>query len=221
VHSVLQSAEHSQHKREHTYFTDSGTVLSWLTLDPRNFYAFVMHRLGEILEITKLKVVDMATQFIRKPNSQERINGPLFLQQSKDQWPKQPTMCPSNKVDHDEIRKTVLIIRKESIVVVPLYVERFSDWKRLYRATATFLLYLDIHRARCKADKIQKMPTLEQLTSAKNLLFMNAQQDHFKSELETLQSNGFISKPSVLIELNIYIDSDGIMRTQGRSDTIN
>jgi len=79
--------------------------------------------------------------------------------------------------------------------VVPLYVERFSDWKRLYRATATFLLYLDILRARCKAEKLQKILTLEQLTSAKNLLFRKAQQDNFKSELG--------------------------MRTQGRLDTIN
>jgi len=105
--------------------------------------------------------------------------------------------------------------------VVPLNVERISDWKCVYRATVTFLLYLDILQARCKAEKIQKILTLEQLTSAKNLLFKKAQQDNFKSELETLQSNGFISKPTAWIGLNIYIDSDGIMRTQGRLDTIN
>jgi len=98
---------------QHTYWTVSRTVLSWLTMDPRNLYAFAMHRVGEILETTnagqwhwvptKLNVADMATKFISKPNSQEWINGSSFLQQSKDQWPKQSTLCPSNKVDQDEI----------------------------------------------------------------------------------------------------------------------
>ncbi|XP_070075690.1 uncharacterized protein [Drosophila takahashii] len=216
---------------QHTYWTDSRTVLSWLTMDPRNFHAFVMHRVGEILETTsasqwhwvptKLNVADMATKFINKPNSQEWINGISFLQHSKDQWPEQPTLCPSYEVNTDEIRKTVLVIRKQSIGAIPLNVERFSDWKRLYRATATFLLYLAFLRARCTAGKIQKVLMLEQLTSAKNLLYKTAQQDAFKSELETLQSDGFLNRPSALIGQNIYIDSDGIMRTQGRSDTIN
>jgi len=62
-------------------------------MDPRNFSAFVMHRLGEILETTnagqwhciptKLNEADMATKFISKPNAQEWINGPSFLQQSR------------------------------------------------------------------------------------------------------------------------------------------
>jgi len=120
-----------------------------MVLKPISPNAFAMHRVGEILETTnagqwhwvptKLNVADMATKFISKPNSQEWINGPSFLQQSKDQWSKQPTLCPSNKVDHDEIKKTVLIMRKESIVVVPFLIgSAYTEQRQLFLYTWTF-----------------------------------------------------------------------------------
>ncbi|XP_052835157.1 uncharacterized protein LOC128251924 [Drosophila gunungcola] len=184
---------------EHIYWTDSRTVISWLTMDPRNFYAFVMHRVGEIMETTnasqwhwvptKLNVADMATKFTSKPNPEEWVNGPHFLRQSRDQWPKQPDVCNFPNVKCDEIRRTVLVMRRTSVKAIPLNVECISDWKRLYRATATFLL--------------------------------KAQQDGFKTELDTLQSSQNITKPSALIGFNVYIDDEGIMRTQGRADSIN
>ncbi|XP_070137014.1 uncharacterized protein [Drosophila bipectinata] len=55
-----------------TYWSDSKTVLQWLTMDPRNFHQFVMYRVAEILETTlvkqwrwissKLNVADGATK---------------------------------------------------------------------------------------------------------------------------------------------------------------
>ncbi|XP_041564473.1 uncharacterized protein LOC121467226 [Drosophila elegans] len=175
---------------EHIYWTDSRTVISWLTMDPRNFYAFVMHRVGEIMETTnasqwhwvptKLNVADMATKFTSKPNPEEWVNGPHFLRQSRNQWPKQPDVCTFQNVKCDEIRRTVMVMRRTSVKAIPLNVECFSDWKRL-----------------------------------------KAQQDGFKTELDTLQSSQNITKPSALIGFNVYVDDAGIMRTQGRADSIN
>jgi len=38
----------------HYYWTDSKTVLKWLRMDPRKFQQYVMHRVGEVLELTNV-----------------------------------------------------------------------------------------------------------------------------------------------------------------------
>lgn len=60
------------------YWTDSGTVLSWLRSDPRRYKQFVMFRVGEIQETTdiaewryvpsKLNVADLGTKQISIPD---------------------------------------------------------------------------------------------------------------------------------------------------------
>ncbi|XP_041632480.1 uncharacterized protein [Drosophila kikkawai] len=72
-----------------TYWSNSTTVLQWLDMDPRKFQAFVMHRVGEIIDQTsraqwrwiptKENVADSATKLIKSPKANRWLKGPQFL----------------------------------------------------------------------------------------------------------------------------------------------
>ena len=82
------------------FWSDSNTVLSWISSDARNYKQFVMFRIGEILEAsspfewryvpTKINVADDATKW-KSTNVFDPENrwykGPSFLFQDKDRWP--------------------------------------------------------------------------------------------------------------------------------------
>ncbi|GBP13231.1 hypothetical protein EVAR_65811_1 [Eumeta japonica] len=107
-------------------------------MDPKNFKAFVMFRVGEILESTnlnqwnwvpsKLNPADLATK-IGPSNDALWLNGPTFLKCDSNTWPIRPDLGDADK---EEVRNIVLVIDKTTSLAIN--VEYFSNWKRLYIA---------------------------------------------------------------------------------------
>ncbi|KAL7724349.1 hypothetical protein ACLKA6_002994 [Drosophila palustris] len=132
-----------------TYWSDSKTVLQWLKMDPRKFQQFVMHRIGEILESsdvkqwrwipTKINVADKATKVSSAVDIANWLHGPDFLQSTDAQWPMDEIII--DETDTAELRKHVHVTSTKPSININ--VEYFSQWRRLYRAVATFLLYVE------------------------------------------------------------------------------
>lgn len=102
-----------------------------------------------------------------------------------------------------------------------MYVEYFSNWRRLYRALSTFILYIRKLKARCEGRKPPESISFEILHQAKPILFKNAQQSAFYDEIHHLKSGKNIEKDSKLISLNIFLDDEGVLRVKGRASFLN
>ncbi|XP_036318305.1 uncharacterized protein LOC118733148 [Rhagoletis pomonella] len=109
------------------FWTDSSTVLKWLTMDPRQFRQFVMYRVAEILENTnlqqwrwvpsRLNPADLATKQESKVDSDTWINGPYFLKADENDWLSRKDFGPID--DSVEIRHHALHIQipKQQLVM--------------------------------------------------------------------------------------------------------
>nr|XP_043069241.1 uncharacterized protein LOC122322054 [Drosophila bipectinata] len=177
-----------------TYWSDSKTVLKWLTMDPRNFHQFVMHRVAEILETTlveqwrwitsKLNLADGATKVTGQNQQETWISGPEFLKTDASNWPiskKQESI-----IDSSEIRKHVTTHTKSVVMFNANY---FSNWRRLYRAVALVLLFIDWLRAKSAGQDMPATTTMAHVSKAKMLLYKlyrRSQSIAFAAELKTL-----------------------------------
>lgn len=120
-----------------------------------------MHRVGEIIDNTtinqwrwvptKENIADLATKIVKAPEASRWIKGPHFLIQPEGEWP-EPDVS----------------FNEETIYY-------FSDWKRLYRAVANFLLYIEKLRAKCCGKPLPKRLNPDIVRSAKTWLYKQAQ----------------------------------------------
>ncbi|KAM8711560.1 hypothetical protein ACLKA7_012128 [Drosophila subpalustris] len=210
-----------------TYWSDSKTVLQWLKMDPRKFQQFVMHRIGEILESsdvkqwrwipTKINVADKATKVSSAVDIANWLHGPDFLQSTDAEWPMDEIII--DETDTAELRKHVHVTSTKPSININ--VEYFSQWRRLYRAVATFLLYVDRLKPQQKTQMKPDKVNLELINRAQNLLFKQAQAHGYFNEISKLSAKLPLPKQSNLRGLNVYIDANGILRTQGRSSDMN
>ncbi|KAH8339623.1 hypothetical protein KR067_011866 [Drosophila pandora] len=209
-----------------TYWSDSKTVLQWLTMDPRNFHQFVMHRVAEILETTqveqwrwvpsKLNVADGATKITDQTQQKTWITGPGFLKAESSHWP--TSTKQESIIDTSEIRKHVMTTRARSAVMFNAH--HFSSWRRLYRAVAIIFLFVDRLRAKCAKQDMPTATTMDHVRKAKILLYKQFQAIAFAEELKVLSVGATLHKGNRLVGLNAYLDNDGVLRTRGRLNSI-
>ncbi|XP_070138612.1 uncharacterized protein [Drosophila bipectinata] len=209
-----------------TYWSDSKTVLQWLTMDPRNFHQFVMHRVAEILETTlveqwrwippKLNVADGATKVPGQTQRETWITGPEFLKTDASNW--RISKKQESIIHTSEIRKHVMTTHTKSVVM--FNANDFSNWRRLYRAVALVLLFIDRLRAKCAGQDMPATTTMAHVSKAKMLLYKQSQFIAFAAELKTLSAGTALLKGSRLAGLNAYLDNDGVLRTRGRLNAV-
>ena len=210
---------------ESVFWSDSKTVLKWLSMDPKNFKPFVMFRVGEILESTnitqwnwvptKTNPADYGTK-VGGVDDVIWLQGPQFLQEDCDSWPKCDDLGGANNT---EVRNHLLIINKVDFFTIN--VEYFSCWRRLYKALAYFLVYvakLKQLATKCKIDGRICPNTWAQ--KAKIILYKYAQRSEYGEEFACLQDNKQIPKSSKLTALNIFLDEDGLIRAHGRAEKL-
>ncbi|XP_017472746.1 PREDICTED: uncharacterized protein LOC108363754 [Rhagoletis zephyria] len=177
------------------WWTDSKTVLRWIRMDPRNLNQYVMYRVGEILEAsivnqwkwvpTKLNPADLATKMSSCANYKQWFTGPEFLALDRKSWPHCTEINP-NVEDSKELRHYVLHTERVPMRNVALNVEYFSSWSRLYRAVATFILYVNTLRARISASIPDRTIRFEIVQQAQQFLIKYAQ-TAFSEEITLLQ----------------------------------
>ncbi|XP_055922260.1 uncharacterized protein LOC129953275 [Eupeodes corollae] len=196
------------------WWSDSKTVLKWLRMDPRKFQQFVMFRVGEILEHSnakewkwvpsKLNTADLATKVSSQINSELWFTGPKFLAYGVEDWPTCDDLGPADttEVRHHLLHATALNVRTS--VSISMNVEYFSDWRRLYRALATFKLYIEKLKAVVRNKPIPSQVSYEILQDAKVQLYKCAQMSVFSQDISNLERDG-----------------SGILRIRSRAENLN
>ena len=104
---------------------------------------------------------------------------------------------------------------------ISLKVKDFSNWKRLYRALATFILYLGKLKARYEKRKLPTEVSFEMLRHARSVLYRKAQHSEFHEEIYHLKKGKIIEKNSKLISLDVFLDDKGVLKAKGRASFLN
>ena len=178
----------------------------------------------------------MAAEMFLKP--EQWLHGPAFLKQPEETWPKYPENSISLAEDDPEVKKTVAVFgtaATETQDPVIEFIQHFSSWDRLKRATARFLQFKDLlmHLSRKKkaaalthqqsevSEKHPKVQThehlsVEDLARAEETLLCCVQQRHFQEEISALEAGKIsVKKSSKLLKLDPYL-CDGVLRVGGR-----
>lgn len=215
------------------YWSDSITVLSWLTSDARRYRQFVSVRVGEILELTtssqwrwvpsKMNAADLATRKVVQVMSSDSIwfLGPDFLYLPEDKWPQHKY----KEVETDEMRTQYLpeevSFHVNFHMASTVSTRDRSDWRRVVRAQAYVFRF--IHnckvRGRLSPDDLRS-GSLQQCEylAAQNLLFKACQYEGYPEEVTCLQQDPTVTIPktSPVYKDAPYLDDSGVMRANSR-----
>ncbi|XP_026738352.1 uncharacterized protein LOC113501423 [Trichoplusia ni] len=253
AHAVEEEMDLKASKK--TFWTDSSIVLSWIKTDPRTFKTFVAHRLAEIEDLTKPQdwrwvptahnPADDATRDVPDnfDNKHRWYTGPDFLRQEEAHWPAARTFRKETTGEE----KSTDVVATASVVSRTPKPERFSSWKRLQRATARVLQFIQLCRPigrvnACKTDPtwrvikkkapgVGRRPTSskeerryiplspELLEQAEKLLLRESQERSFHEEIRHLQKGKQLEGNSKLKRLDVVLDED-LLRVKGRIDAI-
>ena len=140
---------------EEFHWTGSKVVLGFINNESRRFHVYVANRVQLIRDYTspaQLRYVESASNpadegsrglnasdFLQKS---QWINGPGFLWQSENHWPKQSSYEDEIDPSSPEVRKTTAnstIVEERKDMLSRL--ERFSNWQRLKTAIALCMMY--------------------------------------------------------------------------------
>ena len=196
------------------FWTDSTCVLSYIANQDKRFQTFVANRITAIHEgsrpnqwkyvATGSNPADDASrglsaeEFIR---NERWMNGPAFLWEKEDQWPKQPDLSREVKEDDPEIKKERKSFAAASNVgsdLLDQMVQSCSSWYRLKKMMAWILRYrsnlLRVSRRR-KEDEakvlISEKPSpisVDEIRSAEIEILKYVQKQSFGEELSCLQN---------------------------------
>ncbi|XP_055633078.1 uncharacterized protein LOC129773493 [Toxorhynchites rutilus septentrionalis] len=215
------------------FWTDSSTVLSWISSDHRRYSQYVAFRIGEILSESSIEewrwvptsknVADEATKWTNANyNSSSRwFNGPEFLYDDESLWPTQ-----KRNIETSEELRTVHCPHVEVISALFDF-SRFSKYEKL-RRTAAFVHYF-IRCCRNKSitsNQENKSISREDLQRAEVTIFRAVQTECYSSELVKLMKNIelpwhkrlSLEKSSVLYKLTPFLDEHGVIRFESRID---
>jgi hypothetical protein len=222
------------------FWTDSLTVLKYITNETRRWKIFVANRISEIRENSdpaqwkyvpsKLNPADQASRGV---SSQELsidsmwFRGPSFLWQSGDRWPEQPDI--GSPVDDDEnLRKVHTMVTSDQQCITTylqigavLDVQHFSSWHKLkirtawiLRAVQSFLSILPRHQY--QVNKSPHLTSIE-LQQAEMCLVRHCQREVFCKEVTKLKHGEEIEQHSSLHPLDPYFDTSmEVIRVGGR-----
>ncbi|XP_075343516.1 uncharacterized protein LOC142401954 [Odontesthes bonariensis] len=202
-------------------WSDSTTVLTWLSSESCRFKIFVGTRIAEIQELTHLhswRYVDSAQNpadditrgksllELSRPNRWSQ--GPPFLLLPQDQWPSEPSGPSTQPPDPAELRKDIFCgVSTTAHPATPSFSE-YDTWMQVLEATIT-----QVHGA-ATGDRT---PSAEDYRQAEIVVLRRAQQESFPDEYRLLKSGKSISRSSRLIALAPEFDSESeVIRVGGR-----
>ncbi|CAG4934722.1 unnamed protein product [Parnassius apollo] len=216
---------------------------------------FVAHRLAEIEDLTKQQdwrwvptaqnPADDATRDVPEDFDYNHrwYTGPSFLKKEKAHWPA-PRTFKKTTTGEEKAADVAATAQTSHPSPDP---ERFSSWKRLWRATARVLQFLQLCRKREKVNVCKNNPTwkmaqrkgtktvekqhrsskiiemkyipldTELLDQAETLLMKRSQDKSFREDIKCLQQGKQLEGSSKLKRLDVVLE-DGILALKGRID---
>ncbi|XP_058811166.1 uncharacterized protein LOC131676054 [Topomyia yanbarensis] len=221
---------HTFEIKQRYLWTDSTTVLAWITSDHRRYNKFVAFRVGEILSSTdqkewrwlpsKLNAADEATKWNSGPNLQSDgvwFTGQSFLRKPESMWP-EPKPASTT-------REESLNIHHQNSPTPLVSVARFSQWSRLQRTMAFVLRFLsNLHRKKHDLELQLGILQQDELKSAEELLWKLAQAETYPEEIALLKptqgdpgaEHAIVAKSSPLYKTWPFLDRHGVLRMRSR-----
>ena len=154
------------------FWTDSTCVLRYVHNEATRFQTFVANRITKIRESsspsqwryvdTEPNPADESSRGVSADCLERWINGPSFLTQPTEAWPKQPDDLCNLPEDQPEVKKT--IVHAVTTTINPTHSElsdvfnRFSSWIRLKKAIAWILRYKTNLRKSVQKHKLNDEP---------------------------------------------------------------
>ncbi len=212
-----------------TFWTDSMNVLCWLRAESRLLHTFVGTRIARIQQVTSVQQwrwvntennpADIPSRGVtaeKLVNNNLWFQGPAFLRQGKNHWPKEKELLPS--------KDTIQELKKESVFALLAEHELKDDynreqdsltdfqhvsnkWTKIIRLVAW--CYRWKHRAKGPLTK-------EELDRAEGIVLKQMQEASFARTLAAMDNNKALTKVSAIQQLQPFRDIRGIIRAGSR-----
>lgn len=204
-------------------WTDSAFTLAWISTPPYKLKTFVANRVAEIQEKTccekwryiqtKLNPADHASRGLSTNHllqCEQWWEGPKFLRESIDKWPKTPANMLSIKTIPEMRAKAMH--QHEKTHEENEILAKYSSYHRLLHITAYCMRWLK-RNAEWRRSAILRT---DELISARNVWLRVVQREYYASEIMNLENDKPIHKRSTLLTLSPFLDKNKILRVRGR-----
>lgn len=161
----------------------------------------------------------------------EWLVGPEFLRANPESWPANKVLTEAEKeeAEHSESKKEfigTLHINNPDMWEVPAKI-RVQGWERIVETAESVRKYFYRWYRRVKERQGKPITSSEALSestesaaqralAAEKFWYRLIQSAYFSSELETLRAGKNLTKSSKFLGLRPHIDSEGLLRAQGR-----
>lgn len=221
--------------RSLTLWTDASIVLGWLSKPPWSWETYVANRTSLIRDLapnakwkyvpTHYNPADLGTRGCKPQDlacNPLWWNGPPWLILPESNWPKRNPLSSLEPKENLNIINTLstenTVEAHHGTVEEIDILSRFSSYSRALRVISyVFRFYYNtLHRFRNIHQFSAIDLTLKEIKFIKNRLIHLTQRRYYATEYNALLSSECISTKSVLLTLNPFLDSDNIMRVNGR-----
>ncbi len=218
------------------YFSDSMISLYWLKQTPNKWQIFVSNAVAEIQKYSNpddwyyVRTDENPADYATRPQPLEDLvnkhhlwwTGPGFLRKGKT--PDQPQFyTPENEEDAvSELRKTAPVDDSTIVLfagakvkwdVMATLLSTHSDLLKVLRILRRIFLCF---AKKARREELRKQTVAQQLTFAMSAVVRHIQKECFHLEIEALKKKSPLPKKSRLIDLDPYLDPEGLLRVGGR-----
>ncbi|UYV63980.1 hypothetical protein LAZ67_2006240, partial [Cordylochernes scorpioides] len=207
---------------EQFYWTDSKIVLAWITSESKKWQIFVANRVAKIQDLTaahswqyisgKQNPADLATRGILPScliNSKLWWHGPIWLALDGSENIASFTIDPSMGLEERSV-----ILHATIAEPCPEFLSKYSSFAKLLRVMAWCKRLINITRK--QPTQRLSFLTSQDLKDSLLQIVKIIQRCEFTPEINACIKNIPLPRKSRLISLNIFIDSQGILRVGGR-----
>ena len=195
--------------QQSVFWTESTSVLRYISSKDKRFHTFVANRITVIHEgsdpeqwmyvSTKSNPADYASRGMSADDllqSKCWINGPEVLLQSSGTWPKWNDDCgiPEDDVEVKGLVQTNLVTVSNGRDITSLIFSRFSKWFRLKKVVSWILRYKQWLLSRVRKNQAysesnqSKCITVDDMKEAEEAIICCVQKECFTKEFQFLQS---------------------------------
>ena len=224
-------------KVQEVFWTDSKVVLGYIANESKRFHTFVANRVQQIQDLTDKEQwrhvdsqenpADHASRGLKVEDFQfcNWLTGPKFLWKDESLWScdKQQLNSYQELDISDPNVKKVITMTTHSELEQPCkdlicQLKNISSWYRAKRVVAWCIKFIILCRNKLKESpkQVKFDLSVSDIEVAEKITIKAIQVKAFKQDITALRSGRMVSKTSVLIKLNPQIDSDGILRVNGR-----
>ena len=219
--SVMIGRELSLPNISHYFYTDSTTVLGYISNESKRFHTFVANRVQQIRGLTDVSrwfyvsseenpadVASRGSMIADLSCNTLWWSGPSFLKDCNFV----PSCSTFEVSDADtEVKQTVLATKVRKISLRLDAFEHIPTWTRLLRV---FALCFRLFRGKSISCSFVESVSVADLNSSQTFVLKMLQSHHFAKEIDELRASSVCS--GKLSSLNPFLDEQGVLRVGGR-----